>query len=56
MTTKKGVLMKTKSKIKSQTEILKMVRKRTIFVGKAYGSPKGARGYSRRKANDSREW
>jgi len=33
----------------SQIEAMKSVRKHTIFVGKPYGTPKGLRGYNRKK-------
>ncbi len=37
------------SKIMSQFEAMRSVRKRTIFIGKTHGTPKGAKGYDRNK-------
>lgn len=37
-----------------QLEAMKSVRKQTIFIGKPYGSPKGARGYNRNKQKNWR--
>lgn len=38
----------------AQLKAMKSVRKHTIFVGKAYGTPKGNRGYNRNK--EKRDW
>ncbi|MDO8430643.1 MAG: hypothetical protein Q7S72_01465, partial [Candidatus Taylorbacteria bacterium] len=37
----------------SQLELIKSVRKHTVFIGKAYGSPKGAKGYKRNKQKEN---
>jgi hypothetical protein len=39
----------------SQIEAMRSVRKHTIFVGKAYGTPKGAKGYNRNKQKNWRK-
>lgn len=40
---------------KTQVEVMKSVRKKTHFVGRAYGSPKGAKGYNRKKFDLNKE-
>ncbi len=38
-----------------QLEVMKSVRKYTVFIGRPYGTPKGARGYNRKKENQRKE-
>ncbi len=41
-------------KLTTRLKAIKSVRKHSIFVGKAYGSPKGAKGYDRNKQKNWR--
>ena len=38
-----------------QIQVMKSVRKHTIFVGKPYGTAKGAKGYNRNKQKNWRK-
>ena len=42
-------------KAKTQYDVMKSVRKYTTFIGKAYGTPKGAKGYNRKNNKNWKE-